>query len=985
MADSSEVEKLQKLLKVAGTDGILEYRNQIIPPEVLEVEEDYFSVPNASQWISLPDFRPWFSQYLQRKAGKPVTTVPPKASTPDSTSNARPSTAMSTSTSKSTASNIVDISNNDSDPQPSMLVPVMPTATNRSRKRKANAQAVIDLSDDEAPALSTKKARTKDTWPIQITRQSGADKLVTLTDFPDSWTSGQGEQIAFLLDLRKDTRVWPLDSNGKEMSMAAKIKQEDQDSWGGGTAGTTQRHLCPDISTFGDVAPVKVQVAHHFCGGSYICSHFDMSMLENLERYASDLEQRKAFFDAERAQNELEGSSPAAMAAIFYQEVHSRPCRIEGCDGVPVIRPMKKANFDAKSNFIGCSAWNGDSRHRFDTIPRNINEEMVKELFRNNGEYPADVMATNRTRLGVGECKHIVRPQNGARGKKECPYTHFNLDNKSVKGKMIHRKCPAEIYIYSPLKREDRRAIVVVTGYHNHPMFPPQKLSSGSKGKAAYIAAAENFGPVGLTVSKLDAALSHRNEPQAGLLDPALLDARKKRKIIRDVKTEQNGGPDTDIKGVRSLLESDLKLPPDQRYVHRIITESTGGQLTELIITMKRVGDPVWKEWEIVGWCTRLNMRLTIGWVYMTRETTHSFYLAWSNLWSVVKDITGCEVKFEFLHGEGIISILVDGSKPQIEGCGLALLELNNRLPPNQRLPIDDPLEIVKYIVRVCLVHLDRNFDKFSESLTAEDNAYIRSIRSIRTQDELDRYAKWCQNHENKKVKDWWADKDKVHWFVPCINEFFTKMSLENWYNSPSDTNLNESAHPYTNIFTGILLRLLEAIQAARLLDFDVATRRKLADSHHVLPNHRNTVAQRLHKNTLRKASKARKTDAQLSAISSTSLEDGTVVKVPKAKKRRLQHGQAIRGKSIMSDPAYENLEDLSDNENEDVPSSPPVIPLETPEPVPSWLELTTPMQFNHDSDMVDDTDAYGYGPYLGEIDENLKQALNNFLDMYPE
>ncbi|KAJ7598359.1 hypothetical protein C8J56DRAFT_880992 [Mycena floridula] len=169
MADSSEVEKLQKLLKVAGTDGILEYQNQIIPPEVLEVEEDYFSVPNASQWISLPDIRPWFSQYLQRKAGRPVTTVPLKASTPNSTSNPRPSTAMSTSTSKSTASNIVDISNNDSDPQPSTLVPITPTATNCSRKRKANAQAVIDLSDDEAPALSTKKARTKDTWPIQIT------------------------------------------------------------------------------------------------------------------------------------------------------------------------------------------------------------------------------------------------------------------------------------------------------------------------------------------------------------------------------------------------------------------------------------------------------------------------------------------------------------------------------------------------------------------------------------------------------------------------------------------------------------------------------------------------------------------------------------------------------------------------------------------------------------------------------------------------
>ena len=40
-----------------------------------------------------------------------------------------------------------------------------------------------------------------------------------------------------------------------------------------------------------------------------------------------------------------------------------------------------------------------------------------------------------------------------------------------------------------------------------------------------------------------------------------------------------------------------------------------------------------------------------------------------------------------------------------------------------------------------------------------------------------------------------------------------SKISEEDWYLTPADMNLNESAHPYTNKHTGTNLKILEAIQ----------------------------------------------------------------------------------------------------------------------------------------------------------------------------
>ena len=56
------------------------------------------------------------------------------------------------------------------------------------------------------------------------------------------------------------------------------------------------------------------------------------------------------------------------------------------------------------------------------------------------------------------------------------------------------------------------------------------------------------------------------------------------------------------------------------------------------------------------------------------------------------------------------------------------------------------------------------------------------------------------------------VDEKQSPWFIP-VNWFMSKISEEDWYLTPANTNLNESAHPYTNKHTGTNLKILEAIQ----------------------------------------------------------------------------------------------------------------------------------------------------------------------------
>jgi hypothetical protein len=100
---------------------------------------------------------------------------------------------------------------------------------------------------------------------------------------------------------------------------------------------------------------------------------------------------------------------------------------------------------------------------------------------------------------------------------------------------------------------------------------------------------------------------------------------------------------------------------------------------------------------------------VTIARIYLTHKTREAFKNAFKYLWDTFALVTGHQVNFKFLHGKGLVGIMVDGSKEQANGCGDDLCERYHQLPVDHPArPTIDPAHIVEYIVKLCRVHIDR-------------------------------------------------------------------------------------------------------------------------------------------------------------------------------------------------------------------------------------------------------------------------------------
>ena len=56
------------------------------------------------------------------------------------------------------------------------------------------------------------------------------------------------------------------------------------------------------------------------------------------------------------------------------------------CNGLPVVRYYKTNQNNFNKYFIGCSSYTAGTRHRFISGKPNIDENILNELFKNNGQ-----------------------------------------------------------------------------------------------------------------------------------------------------------------------------------------------------------------------------------------------------------------------------------------------------------------------------------------------------------------------------------------------------------------------------------------------------------------------------------------------------------------------------------------------------------------------------------------------------------------------
>ncbi len=69
-------------------------------------------------------------------------------------------------------------------------------------------------------------------------------------------------------------------------------------------------------------------------------------------------------------------------------------------------------------------------------------------------------------------------------------------------GHLIQNPCPAHIKIYAPMDPLIKKAIIVLTRYHNHPMPTVKKVSQ--EGRDIYVKAVKKYGVMGASAVKVD-------------------------------------------------------------------------------------------------------------------------------------------------------------------------------------------------------------------------------------------------------------------------------------------------------------------------------------------------------------------------------------------------------------------------------------------------------------------------------------------------
>lgn len=114
-------------------------------------------------------------------------------------------------------------------------------------------------------------------------------------------------------------------------------------------------------------------------------------------------------------------------------------------------------NLDGKLGFIGCQNFAAGEKHRFMTIHRDVDEDLLLELFQNKGQFKSHV------KVPTDDCARVLPPRQGGKGAQKCrtslasiihadrcaqlfsAYTHVDGDGNVLEGKIIHRHAPRRL------------------------------------------------------------------------------------------------------------------------------------------------------------------------------------------------------------------------------------------------------------------------------------------------------------------------------------------------------------------------------------------------------------------------------------------------------------------------------------------------------------------------------------------------------------
>ncbi|KAK6981309.1 hypothetical protein R3P38DRAFT_3234310 [Favolaschia claudopus] len=229
--------------------------------------------------------------------------------------------------------------------------------------------------------------------------------MVELSEIPERFP-GSEVDTAFILDCSGDERAKKETKRGKPKSFDAFPKEEDQDSWGKGSNGSTSRDT--KCAVLVDIPTCR---STHKCNGAYKCELFDPELLNGYERVnAEDLSLTRKIFDLQLSQNRVDSGFAARKC------VSIRGCKKPGCRGHLVLRKLKAApNADADDAF----------GHTY-AIPSEVDESLYA-TYHNGSVVRPSIHEKHGDDTGL--CAQLMHPRHGKQD--ECPHVHHR-DGKIV-------------------------------------------------------------------------------------------------------------------------------------------------------------------------------------------------------------------------------------------------------------------------------------------------------------------------------------------------------------------------------------------------------------------------------------------------------------------------------------------------------------------------------------------------------------------------
>ncbi|KAJ6565748.1 hypothetical protein B0H10DRAFT_2445014 [Mycena sp. CBHHK59/15] len=751
-------------------------------------ESPFFGASNKMNWVKVDKY----AMYLRDVGGK------------------------SRENTEDTSPNIIEVSDDDETPPPPSCHPIPTKRVSaevieisddddsassapppKKRVKHVNIKIKVEPKLEPVPASVTTPITTKQSKDrrIVIMKRESVEKVVELSGIPERWPVPDVD-TAYILDLSGiDSRVTRGETyTGKPKGLDTLLKAEDQDSWGNGSNGSSTRDT--KLVILGDL-PSRRSV--HQCNGGLRCEFFDTDILEDYERTTLDMDLTRELFARELQQNVNDSATSGAVTASFFRVIQGLKCKKSDCAGKAIIK------------------------------------------YRENG--PSN----------DGKLNRFVHPRHGKQS--TCPHAHFR-DGKPVVGKMVPYPCAVKKIVYTSMDSSIKKVVVIFRGRHSHPPWPMEK--PGITAKADLDKCLDGMGTLGTTGGRLNNSTTTRAilGSNLGTKHPAF---RNKRKLRDAVLSRKDASTPAGLlwAGILDEYEQDLKLPKDERYIRVVRMEgelkvavTMNSELAQLVhevqflvpdFTFKRTEGDL-NEWEVAVWLDGSHERTSVTRIYCNKATKEAFMYIFDGFFMAIEQVTGSPVRFKVFDPEGnILSIHFDMEAAQIQGFALALLKLLRHAHPEK-----DPDVIVRYVVKLCSVHFERSTDALIAAVGQETVNYLNRIRGLRVPADIEAWHKFCREHSNKKLRDWYEHKIRYSWLLPGYNESLSRFPPGFWDRTPSHTNLVESAHVATNRETGIRLLPLEAIQRARVFDAERAAAIRANKTTCILTNHNNNDQTRM-------------------------------------------------------------------------------------------------------------------------------------------